>query len=270
MLTDLRRYPVPEWLKSLPSTSQPIPIKKVLERSVFYPACGLDGRPVKYFGGCSHSFVYADCQVAPDVLLAHLNTFKGYVLMDARHVGLHELLPKRAGRLPLRRTDGSPTDVHRGDFVPYAVWAVYVRREGFDDAHGPERFSLLYVGDEGVTTFNALYRGHRRGPCGVVLVRCDGFTGNWTAFCDPERSLARRVMGNRAGQPEYLLTCDSPGARWPWYSLIGHPIVSSLNYDGTTHSRLYLMRRNERLYARARCGYAPIVDCHPELTHLGV
>ena len=48
--------------------SAPLPLAEMLHGSVFYPASAMDGRPVKYLAGFSHSFVYADCNVSREAL----------------------------------------------------------------------------------------------------------------------------------------------------------------------------------------------------------
>ena len=70
MLPELIRRPMPEWLMVASLGSDALPIDEILRSSVFYPASAMDGRPVRYLAGFSHSFVYADCNVSRDVLAA--------------------------------------------------------------------------------------------------------------------------------------------------------------------------------------------------------
>jgi hypothetical protein len=172
--------------------SDPLPTEEILSRSVFYPASGTDGRPVKYLAGFSHSFVYADCNVSRDVLERDLNTFKGYGIWHLRSVPQEELCSRPFTPVLPQPGDGDPSRQHvQPGFLPYALWAVYERQAGFDEAHGPQRFSLLFVGGEGAATFKCLYYSNRSAPSVIALIRCDAFTGNWTAFLDPTKILAR-------------------------------------------------------------------------------
>lgn len=59
MIPGINRHPVPDWLKVL-SDLERLPLRDILTRSVFYPSCGLDGKPIKFLGGFVHSFVYVD------------------------------------------------------------------------------------------------------------------------------------------------------------------------------------------------------------------
>ena len=245
MISDLQRHATPSWLLELGSTNVQFPIANILQGSVFYPASGLDGRAVKYLAGFSHSFVYADCNVPLEVLTRNLDTFKGYRVYLSRSVRQEELCfdPFRA-ILPTL-SDGDPDYLHvEITFLPYALWAVYERLPDFGEAHGPERFSLLFVGGEGAATFQALYHSNQCAPSVIVLIKCDAFTGNWTQFFDPKKIFARSVLQNPEGLPDYLFFCDhSRTPAWPGYSRLLHTVVSYRDYRGVAIQRLRLWAR---------------------------
>lgn len=124
--------------------NEPFPIAEILEGSVFYPASRMDGRPVKYLGGLSHSFVYADFDVTRDELERDIDTFKGYHICHLRSVKKEEICYRPFTQMPPQRSDGDPGYLRlRPEFKPYALWAVYERLPNFDDVHGPQRFSSL-------------------------------------------------------------------------------------------------------------------------------
>ena len=245
MIPDLHRHATPRWLLALDSASGQLPIADILHGSVFYPASGLDGRPVKYLGGFSHSFVYADCNVPLERLTENLQTFKGYRVFCSRSVKKEELCFNPFQPILPNSSDGDPKDLHiEKDFSPYALWTVYERLPEFDEVHGPERFSLLFVGGEGAATFQALYYSNQCAPSAIVLIKCDAFTGNWTQFFDPTRVFARSVIQNPHGTPKYLFFCDhSRTPPWPGYSTSQHTVMSTPNYDGRTHQQLRLWGR---------------------------
>ena len=87
------------------------------------------------------------------------------------------------------------------------------------------RFSLLYIGGEGVATFDALYIGNNAIPQILALINSDGFSGNWTSFRDETEIFGRMVLNNPNGIPKYLLcggcvTGDPPRlyADWSTYT----------------------------------------------------
>ena len=54
-----------------------LPVADLLNDCVFYPACGLDGDPVKYLHRQYQSFVYVDYAIERKQLLNHLNGLLG-------------------------------------------------------------------------------------------------------------------------------------------------------------------------------------------------
>jgi hypothetical protein len=176
-----------------------------LNGSLYYPASGFDGRPVQLLGGFLHSFIYVDYGVGREGLAAAIESagFCGYRL---------------AGRNPLKQTDLAPNGWHptiperfhhdvarfqqlNRDWVrpPFAEWLVFDRLADFGEDHGPERFSLLYVGADGVATYQALYLQNRAGPEVLAIIQPGtGFGGAYTDFRDPQGFLADVVL--RMGQ----------------------------------------------------------------------
>ena len=226
-----------------------LPVAELLQGSVYYPASAIDGRPVKYLAGFSHSFVYADCNISQDALTRNLDTFKGYRRYHSRSVTREELCFKSFQPILPERTDGDPQRQHiQADFSPYALWAIYDRLPEFDEEHGPERFSLLFVGGDGVATFQSLYYSNQCTPSVIALIRCDAFTGNWTQFFDPKTILARSVMQNPYGTPDYMF-CEyrqEPEPPWPWYSKLQHTVA-------VPYGRLRLWSRSPRESVASRC-----------------
>jgi hypothetical protein len=225
---------------ALPSVETRLPIDDLLAGSVFYPACAMDGRPVQYLGGYSHSFVYVDCAIPKNVLIEGLNTFKGYRPFSWRYVEKEELcfrpfkpiLPDPSERNP-RDLDIPPT------FIPYALWAIYERLPDYPESHGPERFSLLFSGGEGVAAFQSLYYSNESTPSIVVLIKSDAFTGNWTNFLQPRQIFARSVIQNAAGIPQYIFVEERSSPPWPSYTKLKSMVSSVRNYDGS-HQKLQL------------------------------
>lgn len=229
----LNSYPTPGWLRELENLEQRLPIANVLQGSVFYPASGTDDSPVKYLRGLSHSFVYADWRITQDELTTHLRTlFDGYRCTHTRSVTAAELCIASFQSLLPVRDYGNPWN---GVAKPYAVWAIYDRDRGNGKEAGPERFSLLCVGGEGLATFRSLYLTNHCTPSVVTLIRCGtgGFSGgNRTDFVDSHLEFACSVMQNPHGTPEYLFTYyggnddgHGPESPWPSYSKL-HGIVN--------------------------------------------
>lgn len=86
---------MPEWLMKA-SADDELPLRAILRRSLFYPACGYDGRPVQYFAGAVHSFVYVDQR---EIVLLSRNGVKAVLKRMIEHHALRFERAKTAARL---------------------------------------------------------------------------------------------------------------------------------------------------------------------------
>lgn len=231
-LKDTHRHNVPEWLGKLDLSGQnplgrvDFSLRDLLERSLYYPACGLDGRPVQFLAGFVHSFIYADYGISSDRALGAFRDegFKGYRLAARRGVKQNELVP--AGWLPrveprftheLHNLAGLPRGIVQEYF---AEWMIFERIHGFGEDHGPYRFSILYICEEGVTMYQAMYIRRRIAPLILAVIQPGtGFGGNFTDFRDPDGFLADTVLRMGApALPSYMvcggLLLDYDNAFW--------------------------------------------------------
>ncbi len=218
MIDQLPNPPMPGWLQFASPPLGPVPLTELLEDSVYYPACGFDGRPVQYLAGNYYSFVYADYWTERDEAIRQLSTFKGYSPIAFREIATHELAPRGWCRfVPAvgRQIDQFPTRLNQPTF---AIWTVLERKPEFVSGHGPERFSLLYVGGEAVSTSRSLYNRNGCKPDVVVII-----APGEADFRDERSELAREVLcHNRAGLPRLLVSevWEEPrdrGPVWPSY-----------------------------------------------------
>jgi hypothetical protein len=210
VLDVLERKSLPEWL-ALPTTARPVPWRDLLDGSAYYAACGTDGRPVQYLSGYCHSFVYVDYGYSLPKLSALLSqdgAFSGYQLRSARLVSVDEIDLKAAWEsIQLDPgLDGEPGRYSERRVEPYAYWSIFERQPEMPDEHGPEFFSLLYLGIDGVAAFHALYVAHQVVPAVVCIIQPgEGFGGNWTHFFDARQIFCRTILANPAGKPAHLL-----------------------------------------------------------------
>jgi hypothetical protein len=198
----------PQWLAQLTDLKN-LPIEQMLSGSLFYPSCGLDVDPVRYMGRRNiRSFIYVDYDVEHDQVIQTLHDpeegFRGYNVTYWRDVTERELAPHGWKPIHPRPSDGKPPPPLQ---KPFAIWSIHDRLQGFDNAHGPSRFSLLYVGGEGVATFQALYHSSKIRPEVVAIIAPGHGCGkNWTNFEDPTKIFGRSVLSyNPAGKPDYVM-----------------------------------------------------------------
>lgn len=184
-----------------------LPIKALLENSLYYPACGFDGGVVKHFSKEVQSFIYCDYATGEEKLNDARNNFYGYKVLFERNVREDELTPN--GWTPVRHPE-----IRREEYLkhveqfkkPFCKWSIYERENEFNEEHGPKRFSVLYVGGEGVATYNALYYSNQTTAKILAIIQPGtGWGLNWTDFRKSNGVLAYVVLNNPFGSPDKIL-----------------------------------------------------------------
>lgn len=216
------------WLDALtPETvaRDAVPFQKLLDNSVYYPACGTDGRPVEYLHHLSRSYIYVDYNISQDDLKIAMQkrSFTGYKLLTERYVTQSEITPHgwHPHEHPTAK-DGNPRKPMENGWIdrhPYALWTIWQRKEGYDEKHGPLRFSLLHLCADGVAAFDALYYTWNTKPLVFCIIQPGtGYGLNWTDFRKPGHIMHRLISNNPAGMPKYMLVDDEKGY-WGEYSI---------------------------------------------------
>jgi len=204
----------------------PFPFREILQDSLYYPACGYDGDPVRYLAGNIYSFVYADYSISRQELLDDLENsgFRGYTMMGLRSINYKELVPDGWQVTRPRSVDGDPSKYRDWWKPPHCLWAIFERREEFPPSHGPSRFSFLFLCADGAAAYQALYCSNGLTPKAIAIIQPGhGMGGNWTNFEDPTLILGRSVLQSSHGIPEILLFGGFCGRNhykkpcWPGY-----------------------------------------------------
>jgi hypothetical protein len=205
MIPELPKVALPTWLADLDAESMKsmnFPLASLLQDSLYYAGAGVDGKPIKWFSGHVHSFIYTDYMLGRDRLLQEIN-FRGYRILAQRDISVGEVHPARLAPVRIKSSDGRP-DLFSDLPPPFCIWFVLERLSEYTEEHGPSRFSFLYLGGESVASYNALYNSNQIKPKVLFLIN-HGFGGNWTDFEDQTKIFARIVRENPAGMPDYLM-----------------------------------------------------------------
>ncbi|WP_409771615.1 hypothetical protein [Thermaurantimonas sp.] len=183
-----------------------LPINELLDNSFYYPACGFDWGIIKFYGREIQSYFYCDYATGEEALLKHLNDFRGYKLLGHRPIRKEELIPNGWQMHLPPNFDIKQYYRYKQEFkIPFAHWAVYERMENFSEAHGPNRFSLIYIGGEGVATYQALYWSNKKTAKALAIIQPGTAFGlNWTNFSDRNGALAWVVLKNQYGKPDII------------------------------------------------------------------
>lgn len=187
-----------------------LPLINILTDSFYYPSSGFDGGIVKDCNTKAQdlnitSFIYCDYSVGAVAFETNKDSFVGYHVLGSRHVEHSELIPN--GWQPV-----VPPDVSRDEYLQtlkhwksFCTWTIYERDSTLGNEHGPDRFSLLFIGGEGVATYQALYWSNKITAKALALIQPGtGFGLNWTNFKDQNGALSWVINNNPAGKPNII------------------------------------------------------------------
>jgi hypothetical protein len=212
------RETLPTWLEEF-TAAHPFSYESFFgSRVVYYPGSGSDGHPVQLFGSThsAHTFVYVDYGMSLARLEEELDSpgrgFRGYRTLLRRRLGPSDLT-----------FDGWTPHVSREDLAssrsrmggmnqPYGVLEILERTEEKDDSHGASRLAVLFLGADGIATYDALFCQDSSVAAPFALVLQDhGFGGNYDRFGNG--GLLERLATRCRVFPDWLLVAE--GTR-PW------------------------------------------------------
>jgi hypothetical protein len=211
-----------------------LPLAAILQNSFYYPSSGLDGGIIRDCNTIERgfeivSFVYCDYAMGQEAFVRHQNTFLGYAVLGSRMVNQRELIPMGWNPQLPPGVDMRRYQRYQDSWDQFIMWTVYERNDDRGNEHGPRRFSLLYLGGEGVATYQALYWSNRVTPKALAIIQPGtGFGLNWTDFRDKNGPLAWVVKNNPAGQPKII-----------YYGGMGNG-YDDFNWDGYTEQRIIM------------------------------
>ena len=196
-------------------------------RTVYYPGSGNDGHPVRLCSRshAAHAFIYVDYDVSIKEIHDSVNGvgdhhgFRGYSVEHEEEVEMSFLRPD--GWV---RHVSYPVTMHNNSFFsvqPFALYFVLKRVDDLDAEHGPERFALLAVGDDGFVTYDAIFcQNDGATPPFLVLVEDYAFGGgNYNRF--GSEGLLEEIACITDVFPNYLLADDRGRNVWTGYENTG-------------------------------------------------
>jgi hypothetical protein len=181
-----------------------VPISDLLNNSLFYPSCGFDANIIRLESTLYESFVFCDYGVEEKDFLRKVNSFLGYKILGIRKLNSTDLMHQN-WKFELPPNVSIDHYLQYKDFIkpPFAYWVVYDRLQDF--RHGAKRFSLIYIGGEGVATYQSLYWSNQKTAKGLAIIQPGhAFGMNWTNFTDKDSSLAWVVLNNKYGTPKTI------------------------------------------------------------------
>lgn len=217
-----RQEPIPDWLSNFDSNSRFNSNDFMASRIVFYPGSGSDGHAVELFGSThsAHCFVYADYgrgQTSIEQELGHESYgFRGYSTLSRVHLTEQDLTPR--GWIRHIRPDEAPGYEFAQKYLnrSYGFVEILARKPEFDDSHGAARLAILFLGADGVATYDALFCQDHSPPVYAALIQDHGFGGSYTKF---GRGGLMESIAARTRRFPQLMVCP-PGTEWADYTEI--------------------------------------------------
>lgn len=219
----LRRIPerMPQWLERFSPGDRFDRDAFFSSRVVYYPGSGFDGHAVKLFGSShsAHSFIYVDYGITRDRIKQELadpaHTFRGYRTVGVIRLGMEDLTP--SGWLP------HPPQPIRHPFIagtiePFGLLAVLELDNLFDHRHGPWRLAVLFLGADGIATYDALFcqKDGTQSPF-AILLQDHGFGGNYDRFGGG--GLMEGIALKSNALPQFLLVGENT-KQWSGYKMV--------------------------------------------------
>ena len=176
---------MPQWLANYRSGEKLELAAVKRTECVFYPGSGNDGQPIHTFNAAhaAYLYIYADYMLIREDLEKQLaeTPFKGYKQIGIHTLDLKQLAP--SWHPHIRITPELLEDMRRfSNIEPYCFMSVFERQENFTDEHGAKRFAVIFIGGDGIATYDAIFGNKNMVAPLAVVLQDHGFGGNYNGF----------------------------------------------------------------------------------------
>jgi len=213
MIPELDSLQLPEWLSEISENSSFPNLDHLLTDSLYYPACGFNGTPVKYLAGNVYSFIYADYHIKRKEFLQNLNGNEP----ECGFMNYHSICQREVFRQDIVQDDWHPTIIptsqkeresllkRERECTPFGHWSVWQRNDNAGAGVGPTRFSFFFLAGEMSAIYQGLYCRLGISPRILAIIQPGAMGGEWEDVESDDSFFKRVVCSNTAGLPEYLL-----------------------------------------------------------------
>ena len=214
MIEALEKLEIPTWLTEIaedPSQFHALPLKELLTDSLYYPACGLNGTPVKFLGGNILSFIYADYSTKEMRFRYNLlgngpdAGFKGFKCIMERAVTINEIVPAgwRAKMTPKNPNQIVRLEREERRSQPFGHWSIWQKEDPNTD--GAELFSFFYLAGEMNAVYQGLYHRLNVVPKILAIIQPGAIGGEWEGVAHQGSFFHKVVESHPSGMPPYLI-----------------------------------------------------------------
>ena len=249
------KEPMPEWLKKLdPNDYEEPNLEEVLNsRVAFYPACYSDGFMVEVFNSShsAHVYLYADYAMTKEEWIEILNTQKPRKKVDKNGIPYQTSDGNFRGYDEIAHYDYSFDEiVSPEEWTPHfeythGPWngkrfcrlSIFERQETNNESYGSERFALLYINDDGIMLYDALWGSKKYKAPFACLMENYGTGGGYNTLGKGGRMEA--IAKETGIYPKFMIFGH---AATPWYDTIKVPDVYGKSGGGWGYLRTLYMK----------------------------
>ena len=166
------------------------------------------------------------------------NGFRGYSVFDIIDLAERDLAPN--GWTPhVHPTREQIERMHHfAHAKPFGALAIFQRDADYGEDHGPSRFAIVFVGGDGIATYDAVFC-NKNAPAPFALILQDhGWGGNWNCF--GKDGMMEEAARKSGVYPRFILAATTDSTEiWDGYVKVNAPPV----LGGMHHNRRELFER---------------------------
>jgi hypothetical protein len=245
MIKQIDTIEMPTWLNE---ENVEFDIRKLLEDSLYYPCAGFDGDPIKYFMGNIYSFIYVDYNVSKEELEEKIENvgFAGYKCIQRKSIPLSHIIPNNWRFIKPENNDFSINNSYPRDknIKPFCEWFIFERDKSRDDSYNPARFSLIYLCEDAVKSYQALYLMKKIKPKITSIIQPGD---SWTEIKNRNSIFARSIFYDKNLLPDFII--HGGGGPFDFYE---HPLWNEYNefvikFETVTKAKLSIWKIGKKI-----------------------
>jgi len=190
-------------------------LKNIYINSFFYAAEIFEVRIMSYFARMSRSFVFCGSRMTEEILLTQMDTAPDYKVIGYRRVELNEIFSAKWFPTFLEGYNEPFFSKHHKNseiIQPFAYYIVYDLKKQLPRVSVLDRFRILYICGECVSTYKALFYSNKYSP-GYIARIYNKYSSNYDRLKEEDEKLHNVIINNPYGKPDIVMIGGGDNAR---------------------------------------------------------